>query len=279
MYLKAALLATATASVFLLVAACGGGVDSNGGQSQPGSAGDSGQLQVVSGGGGSSGSGSDGSTSTNAPSAPSGSSGSSAAPIPTIPVASSDSGGSGGNGGSSSGNGSNCQRLTETTFIDGNLFVAEQGPVGITLLRDGGLTDYSFDFMYDYAFGLQSVSNQQNWWGSAYPFPVGTPVGRSTKVELQPPPPDLLHAGTVPSAYPKGIPVELWLTKTPVTIARERNSSSTASMHKDILGGDRWKTASVTYGPNNTAIVTFFATSEGPYFSVGLTNVYGTGCP
>lgn len=55
------------------------------------------------------------------------------------------------------------------------------------------------------------------------------------------------------------------------------NSSDTAG-----IGQDTWPypfpTASVTYGPNNTATVTFFAATDGAHFSVGLTNVFGTGC-
>ena len=171
------------------------------------------------------------------------------------------------------------------TIVGGALFVAEQGPIGVTLLSDGGglsqhtfngqLPPDTFSILYDNVFEV-SVSNRQDKWGSAEPFPPGTPVGTTTQVRLLPPTNFTLF-GPIPATFPKGIPLELWLhpAGAPGTIARERNSSSTASIGKDILGADQWKTASVTYGPNKTATVTFFATTDGPYFSVGLTNVSG----
>jgi hypothetical protein len=266
MNLKAALLATA-AGAFLLVAACGGGgsgSDSNG--STGGGSGSSG-----GGGGGSSSSSSSGSSSSG-----SSSSGSS-------------SSGTGSSSSSSSGTGSSgsCHPLTPTTFVGGNLFVAEQGPVGVTLLSDGGLSPLifanvyfgsGFMILYDNVFGMQ-VSNRQDKFGFAKPFAPGTQVGASTQVQLQPPPADVIrNYGPVPSTFPKGIPLELWLKTTDGNPTGPANSSGTARIGKDTALYS-FPTASVTYGPNNTATVTFFASSDGPHFSVGLTNVFGTGCP
>jgi hypothetical protein len=221
--LKAALLATAAAGAFLLVAACGGGP-----------------------------AGGDGSAS------------------------SSNSNGSSGSGSSGSGTGS-CQPQTPTTIVGGDLFVAQQGPVGLILVSNGGLSQYTFTFLYNNVFGIPT-NNQQDKWGAATAFPPGTPVGTSTQVQLQPPASDLIHGQPVPSTFPKGIPIELWLTKNDGNQPGPTNSSSTASIFKDLLGHDQWHTASVTYGTNNTATVTFFPT-EPAAFSVSLTNVLGAGSP
>jgi hypothetical protein len=188
------------------------------------------------------------------------------------------SGSSGSGGGSSSSSGGSCQPQTQTTIVGGDLFVAEQGPVGVTLLSNGGLSQYTFTFLYNNVFGIPT-NNQQDKWGQATPFAPGTPVGTSTRVQLQPPPSDLIHGEPVPSTFPKGIPVELWLTKNDGNQPGPANSSSTASIGKDILGHDQWHTASVTYGTNNTATVTFFPAGGGAGFSVGLTNVFGKGSP
>jgi hypothetical protein len=82
-----------------------------------------------------------------------------------------------------------------------------------------------------------------------------------------------------PSTFPKGIPVELRLTTNDGgTNPGPTTSSSTASIRKDIPH-DFWHTASVTYGANNTATVTFFPDASGSHFSVALTNVFGAGSP
>ena len=150
----------------------------------------------------------------------------------------------------------------------------------MTLLSNGGLTQYTFTFLYDNVFGIPT-NNQQDKWGQITAFPPGTPVGTSTQVQLQPPTPDLTHGQPVASTFPKGIPVELWLTRIDPTGGPPgpTNSSSTASIRKDILGRDQWHTASVTYGANNTATVTFFPNAAGAGFSVGLSNVLGSGSP
>jgi hypothetical protein len=188
---------------------------------------------------------------------------------------------SGSSGAATSGSGSSgsagCQPQAPTTIVGGDLFVAQQGPVGMTLLSNGGLSQYEFTFLYNNVFGI-STNNQQDKWGQARPFGPGTPVGTSTQVQLEPPTPDLIQWQSVPSTFPKGIPVELLLTKRDGNPPGPANSSSTASIGKDLLGHDSWHTASVTYATNNTATVTFFPTDPAA-FSVGLTNVFGSGSP
>jgi len=200
----------------------------------------------------------------------------------------SDTGGGSGDGtantGNTGGNGtsSTCQAQTPTTIVGGDLFVAEQAPVGITLLSNGGLTQYSLAFFYDNVFGIPT-NNPQDKWGQAgvlapgTTFPPGTPVGTSAQVQLQPFT-GFVHGEQTPSTFPKGIPIELWLTTNDGNQPGPSNSSSTASIGKDIPH-DFWHTASVTYGANNTATVTFFPTAAGGGFSVGLTNVVGAGSP
>ena len=163
------------------------------------------------------------------------------------------------------------------TIVGGNLFVAEQAPVGVTLLSTGGLSQYTFTFLYDSVFGI-ATSNRHDKWGQFTPFAPGTPIGTSAQLQLQPRPPSDLE-GPVPSTFPKGVPVELWLTINDGNRLGPANSSSTADIGKDLLGRDQWHTASVTYGANNTATVTFFASTGGPAFSVSLTNVSGSGSP
>jgi hypothetical protein len=185
--------------------------------------------------------------------------------------------GSAAGGGSGGGSGS-CQPQTPTTIVGGALFVAEQEPVGVTLLSNGGLSQYSFMFLYDNVFGIPT-NNQQDKWGSVapLPFPPGTPVGTSIQVQLQPFT-GFVNGEQTPATFPKGIPVELWLTTNPGgSNPGPTTSSSTASIGKDIPH-DFWHTASVTYGTNNTATVTFFPTDPAT-FSVGLTNVVGPGTP
>ena len=158
------------------------------------------------------------------------------------------------------------------TIVGGALFVAEQAPVGVTLLSNGGLAQYEFIFLYDNVFGIPT-NNRQDKWGALFLFPPGTPVGTSTQVQLEPFP--FIHGEQTPSTFPKGFPVELYLIGSddgnPVG---PTNHSSTGGLNKDI-GHDFWHTASVTYGANNTATVTFFPSSSGAHFSVGLTNVLG----
>jgi hypothetical protein len=188
--------------------------------------------------------------------------------------------------GTSSG-GSSCQPLTQATVVGGSLFVAEQGPVGVTLLNDGGLSPAIFDdvntfgrgfmILYDNVSGMV-VGNAQDKFGFAKPFPPGTPVGTSTQMQLQPPSADVIRDyGPVPSTFPKGVPLELWLKKTDGNSPTLANSSGTAGIGKDTWPYS-FPTASVAYGTNNTATVTFFANTDGPHFTVGLTNVFGTRC-
>ena len=195
---------------------------------------------------------------------------------------SSDTSGSSGIGSSGTGSSGSagCQPQTPTTVVGGDLFVAQQEPVGVTLLSNGAVSqyEYEFTFLYDNVFGIPT-NNRQDKWGQARPFAPGTPVGTSTQVQLAPPTPDLIQWQPVPGTFPKGIPVQLLLTKRDGNPPGPANSSSTASMGKDLLGHDSWHTASVTYGTNNTATVTFFPADGAALFSVGLTNVFGSGSP
>jgi len=281
MNLKAAFLATAAAGVFLLIAACGGDVggsnavdtttNSNGGDGSNGSSANGGNSGSITGtvplppsmptpSGSGNGSGT---TASNG--------GSIATFSPTIPAPMP---------GSVSGSWSTrrCSPLPQTTTIlGGALFVAEQGPVGMTLLSDGGssVSHNTFSFLYDFVFGIPThVSNPQDKWGTATTFPLGTPIGTSTEVQFRQPDPS--YGYTVPTTFPKGIPIQLWQLKDGGIGWSESNSSGTAGLGKDIPH-PAFPTASVTYGPNNTATVTFFATTDDAGFKVALTNVCGAG--
>ena len=164
---------------------------------------------------------------------------------------------------SSSGSGSTAPNCPQTTVVGGDLFLAQPGAVGVTLQSNGGLSTYTFTFLYDNVFGT-STNNQQDKWGSAVLFGPGTSAGASTQVQVQP--------------NVQGVPIELWLTKNDGNQPGPSNSSSTASINKDLLGHDAWHTASVTYGANATATVVFFP-SDPATFSVSLTNVKGAGSP
>ena len=180
--------------------------------------------------------------------------------------------GSGGSGSGGSGTSTSCQ---PQTVVGGDLFVAQQGPVGVTLLSSGVMTAYTFSFLYDNVFGIPT-NNRQDKWGDVLLFPPGTPVGTSTQVQLHPYP--FVNGEQTPSTFPKGIPLELSLIINDGNQAGPANHSSTASLGKDIPH-DSWHTASVTYGANNTATVTFFSNVSSNGFSVALTNVFGKGLP
>jgi len=166
---------------------------------------------------------------------------------------------------------SNCKEGLAGTIVGGDLFVAEQGPVGMTLLANGQLSQYLFWVLYDNVYGIPVISNRQDKFGAAQPFPPGTLPGASAQLQLQQPSPFDLNGQTVAATFPKGIPVELLLRNYDGGPASETNSFTTASIGKDVWPYG-WPKASVTYGPNNTAMVTFFGG-----FSVGLTNVCGSG--
>src|SRR2546423_789900 len=93
------------------------------------------------------------------------------------------------------------------TIVGGDLFVAQQGPVGVTLLSSGVMTAYTFSFLYDNVFGIPT-NNRQDKWSSVTLFPPGTPVGASAQVQLHPYP--FVNGEQTPSTFPKGIPIELW---------------------------------------------------------------------
>src|SRR5205823_7995866 len=118
MKLKAALLATLAAGSFLFLTACGGGGDGGGGGSTPAS-----QPQQSP-------------PASESPQSPPASE-----PQQLPPT-------------------SEPQQLPPAicqpqTIVGGALFVAEQAPVGVTLLSNGGLlTQYFFEFRYDNVFGI-----------------------------------------------------------------------------------------------------------------------------
>ena len=179
--------------------------------------------------------------------------------------------GSGSGGSGSGGSGTSCQ---PQTVVGGDLFVAQQGPVGVTLLSSGVMTAYTFSFLYDNVFGIPT-NNRQDKWGDALLFPPGTPVGTSTQVQLHPYP--FVNGEQTPSTFPRGIPVELWFFLNNTDPPGPAKSSSTGSIGKDIPH-DFPHTASVTYGANSTATVTFFLGGV-PSFAVSLTNVSGKDAP
>lgn len=199
-------------------------------------------------------------------------------PGPSQPSTSGGGGSSDSSGGGPSATsvpgGNTCQ---SQAVVGGDLFVVDKGPVRITLLANGGMSGGTFTFLYDYVFGF-GTNNPQDKWGQATPFRPTAPVGTSTDVQIQPPPPDLVHDVPTPSTFPKGVPVELWLSKDDGNQPGPANISSTASIGKD-LPHDGWHTASVVYAANNTATVTFFSSVGGPAFTVGLTNVSGKASP
>jgi len=168
-----------------------------------------------------------------------------------------------------------CKDGLHATIVGGDLFVAEEGPIGMTLLANSPLSQYLFWVLYDNVYGIPTITNRQDKFGAAQPFPPGTSAGASTQLQLQPPSPDDLNGQAIATTFPKGIPVELLLRNYDGGPVSESNTATTASIDKDI-SPDGWPTASVTYGPNNTATVTFFAAQLGQ-FSVGLTNVCGSG--
>lgn len=157
--------------------------------------------------------------------------------------------------------------------VGGDLFVVDQAPVTVTLVANGGMSGGTFTFYYDSVF-WSDTNNPQDKWGQATPFAPTAPVGTSTNVQIQPPPADLVHDEPVPASYPKGVPVELWLSTDDGNQPGPANISSTASIGKD-LPHDSWHTASVIYKSGNTATVTFFSSVGGPAFTVALANVSG----
>jgi len=150
----------------------------------------------------------------------------------------------------------------------------------MTLVSTGGLAlaPYDLTVFYDNVFGIPMIFNRQDKYRQAEVFPPGTPVGTSIQLQPQPPSADLIQGQTVPSTFPKGIPIELRLRVNDGNLPGPANQSTTALISKDIPH-DGPPTASVTYGANNTATVTFFASTRGPAFSVSLTNVTGSGSP
>jgi hypothetical protein len=184
---------------------------------------------------------------------------------------SANSNSSGGGTGANS-TGSSCQ---SQPVVGGDLFVVQQGPVGVTLLSNAVSSPYTLTFLYNNVFGIPT-NNQQDKWGQTTLFPPGTPVGTSTQVQLQPYT-GFVHGEQTPATFPQGIPIELWFFLNNTDPPGPAKSSSTASIGKDIPN-DFWHTATVTYGANSTATVTFFLGGV-PSFAVSLTNVSGKDAP
>ena len=157
--------------------------------------------------------------------------------VQSPPSTNSAGGGSSDNGGSApsassapdgSGTTSTCQ---SQPVVGGDLFVVDNAPVKVTLLAHGGLSGGTFTFLYDNVFGF-NTNNQQDKWGQVTPFAPSAPLGTSTDVQILPPSPDLVHGDPVPSSFPKGVPIELWLSLDDGNQPGPANISSTASIHK-----------------------------------------------
>src|SRR5438105_2725834 len=112
--------------------------------------------------------------------------------------------GSTGSGGSSG----SCAPQTQTIVAGGDLFVAEQGLIGATLLGNGGLT--SFDIQLGYSTCDSNCTSPQRQDAFAFAFGVrpplfnaGSPVG--TTLTLQPQAGIPIN-GQMVSAFPTGTP-------------------------------------------------------------------------
>jgi hypothetical protein len=160
----------------------------------------------------------------------------------------------------------------QNTVVGGDLFVAQQGTVGVTLLSDGGLNPSALTLIYDNVFGTPT-SNRQDKWGQANPFSPGAAAGTTVQVKLQPPSWDLIK-GPVPSTYPQGIPLQLLLPGGLTPNGRQMYNT-TADIRKD-LSRITSATALVTYGSNNTAIVNFPSGGGAFGFSIRVGNVFGS---
>jgi hypothetical protein len=163
----------------------------------------------------------------------------------------------------------------QNTVVGGDLFVAQQGPVGATLLSNGGLNPYSLVLVYDNVFGIPT-NNRQDKSGSTVPFSTGAAAGSTVQVQLQPPTSDIIHGQPVPSTFPKGIPLQLILFAPGLNPDGPPRNSTTADIGKD-LGPHNFATARVTYGSNDTAIVNFPSGGGAFGFGVRMSNVFGSG--
>jgi len=193
---------------------------------------------------------------------------------------SSGSGGSSGTGGTGTGSGGTGSSdsggsSSVCTIVGGALFVAAQGPIGATLLSNGGSTR-SFEIDLGYSTCDANCSNPQRQDAFAFAF-AGSPPTFSerasvgTTLTLQPQSGIPIN-GQMVSTFPQGTPIFL-------SFGNGDDFSATATDNKD-LGRAYPLTALVTYGASSTATVDF-RTSGGLDYRVGLTNVVGSAgaCP
>jgi hypothetical protein len=186
--------------------------------------------------------------------------------------------GSGGSTGSSGSTGStgtggstgSCAPQTQTTVAGGELFVAEQGLIGATLLGNGGLPSLDIQLGYSTCDSNCHAPQRQDAFAFAFSvrpplFNAATPVG--TTLALQPQS-GIPIEGQMVSTFPSGTPIFLTFGD------GEFNDYSATAYSKD-LGHNYPETALVTYGANATAVVEF-RTSAGAHIRVGLTNVRGS---
>src|SRR3954470_6791165 len=179
------------------------------------------------------------------------------------------SAGSTGDAGSSGSSGS-CPPQTQTTVVGGDLFVADQGLIGATLVSNGGLT--LFDVQLGYSTCDSNCTSPQRQDAFAFAFSVrpplfnaNTPVG--TTLTLQPQAGIPIN-GQMVSAFPTGTPIFL-------TFGDGEFSDFSATAYSKDLAHTYPETALVTYGANSTAIIDF-RTSGGAHIRVGLSNVRGS---
>jgi len=176
---------------------------------------------------------------------------------------SSDSSGSSGSTGSGSmssgGSGSSgCQPQTETTVIGGQLQVAQSGSLFATLVSSPTpFTQAFFDLVWPTGLQVDVANHQIDAIAVAQPGPAWS----GTTVELRP-----LQPGT---------PIVLRETlthpsPTPAETATTGNDLGT------VLPGAN-PIARVTFGPNNTALVTFPSFGAGPDYVLRLSNVTSFG--
>jgi len=154
--------------------------------------------------------------------------------------------------------------------VGGDLFVAEDGLIGATLLSNGGST--FFDVQLGYSTCESNCTNPQRQDAFAFAFGVAPPLFNQntivgTTLALQPQSGIPIH-GQMVSAFPSGTPLFLFFGD------GEFNDFSATANNKDLARAYP-ETALVTYGANGTAIVEF-RTSAGARIRVGLSNVRGS---
>jgi hypothetical protein len=178
-----------------------------------------------------------------------------------------DGTGSGSTGGASSDSGGGSS--AGCTVVGGALIVAAQGPIGATLLSNGGATG---SFEVELGYSLCDVNCHAPQQQDAFAFAFGakpplfdetTPVGTSFSLQPQT---GIAINGQMASTFPKGTPIFL--------VFRIGDDFGETANTKD-LGRAIPDTAVVSYSAGSTATVDF-RTSGGLDYRVGLTNVVGS---